>query len=63
MLTLSVAVPVTTVPSGFLAIAVIAVAPFATAVATPLVALMVATEVTLELHVAAWIVAVPMVAV
>ena len=63
MLTVRVAAPVTTVPSGFLAMAVIAVAPYATAVATPVVALIEATEGTLELHVAAWIVDVPIVAV
>jgi hypothetical protein len=53
MLTVRVAIPVTTVPSGFVAVAVMAVVPFATAVATPLVELIVATEGTLDLHVAA----------
>jgi hypothetical protein len=53
MFTVRVATPVTTVPSGFLAIAVTAVVPFATAVATPEAALIETTEGTLELHVAA----------
>jgi len=61
--TVSVATPVTTVPSGFVAIAVIAVTPFTCAVTTPVAALIVATEGMLELHVAAWMVAVPIVAV
>ena len=63
ILTVIVATPVTTVPSGFEAVAVIAVVPFATAVATPLAELMVATETTLDFQVAALIVAVPIVAV
>ena len=63
MLTVMVATAVTTVPSGFLAIAVIAVVPLETDVATPVAALMVATEGTLELQVAGWMVAVPIVAV
>jgi hypothetical protein len=52
MFTVMVAVPVTTVPSGFLAIAVIVVVPFDTEVAIPVAGSIVATEVALELHVA-----------
>jgi hypothetical protein len=60
--TVSVPVPITIVPSGFEAMAVIAVVPFPTAVAIPVVALIDATEGTLELHTAALIVEEPMVA-
>jgi hypothetical protein len=62
MFTVRVATPVTIVPSGFVAVAVMAVVPFAMAVATPVVDMMEATEATLDLHVAAAIVAVPIVA-
>jgi hypothetical protein len=54
--TLNAAVPVTTVPSGLEAMAVIAVAPLVRAVATPVLALMEATDGTLEVQVAALIV-------
>ena len=60
--TVIVATPVTTVPSGFEAMAVITVVPFATAVATPVAELIEATVGTLELHAALLIVAVPIVA-
>jgi len=63
MFTVSIAVPVTTVPSGFVATAVIAVVPLVTDVATPVAALIVATEGTLDFQDAAWMVAVPIVAV
>ena len=63
MLTVRVADPVTTVPSGFLAIAVIVVVPFETDVAIPVAELIVATDVALEVHVAASIVDAPIVAV
>jgi len=61
--TVSVPVPITIVPSGFEAIAVIAVVPFPTAVAIPVAGSIDATEGTLELHVAALIVEEPIVAV
>jgi hypothetical protein len=62
MFTVNVAVPVTTVPSGLEATDVITVVPLVRAVATPVAELIVATEATLELHVAALIVAEPIVA-
>jgi hypothetical protein len=55
--TVKVAVPVTMLPSGFVAMAVMMAAPAVVpAVASPVVALMVATEGLLELHTAARIV-------
>ena len=59
---MKVAVPVTTVPSGFEAMAVMAVTPVFTAVARPVEALIVAVEALLELHAAAGIVTPLMVA-
>src|SRR5665213_1666717 len=50
VVTVKVAVPVTTVPSGFVAMAVMAVVPAPTAVARPVVLMIVPTEVLLEVH-------------
>ena len=63
MLTVMVATPVTTVPSGLVVIAVIAVVPFKWAVTIPVAGSIVATEGTVDFHVAAGMVAVPIVAV
>ena len=63
VVTARVAVPVTTVPSGLVTIAVIVDAPAPTDVATPVVALIVPTAGTEELQTAALIVAVPTLAV
>jgi hypothetical protein len=63
MATVRVATPVTTVVSGFVVIAVMAVVPFEWAVTIPVAGSIEATEGTLELHFAAGIVAVPIVAV
>lgn len=62
MLTVSVAVPVTAVPSGLVATAVMAVAPLVRAVATPVAELMLATDGTLEVQTAALMIDVPTVA-
>lgn len=61
MLTVTVAVPVTIVPSGFEAMAVIAVVPFDLAVTIPVAESIVATEPTVDSQVAALIVDVPIV--
>ena len=61
-ITVKVATPVTTVPSGFLAWAVMATVPEVTAVAMPVPELMVATAGLLEAQVAAAMVAAPTVA-
>jgi len=61
-LTVKVAVPVTTDPSGFLTWAVMAVVPALRAVASPVAGLMVATAFVLEPQTAALIVAAPTVA-
>jgi len=52
MVTVIVAVPVTTVPSGLLAMAVMTVVPAPVDVATPVAELMVATAGLLDFHVA-----------
>ena len=57
-----VAVPVTAVPSGLYAIAVITVTPDVAAEARPVAGLIVATAVVLDAHVAALMVAAPIVA-
>ena len=48
--TVKVAVVATTVPSGLVAMAVIAVVPEVSAVASPVAGSIVATDVSLELH-------------
>ena len=62
VITVKVAVPVTTVPSGFLAWAVMATVPALCAVASPVAALMLATAELLVPQTAALMVAVPTVA-
>jgi hypothetical protein len=54
-ITVKVAVPVTTVLSGFVAMAVMAVVPWLSPVASPVVGLIVATATSLELQ-ATWVV-------
>lgn len=63
MLTVRVAVPITTVPSGLVTIAVMVVVPEVSAVAKPVAESMVATAGIEELQTAALIVADPTVAV
>jgi len=62
-MTVNVAVPVTTVPSGFFACAVIATVPVLWAVAIPVAGLIVAIALLLDPHTAALMVADPTVAV
>jgi len=60
--TVMVATPVTTVPSGFNAVAEITVVPWLTAVTTPVPALTVATPGALDVQTAGRIVAAPTIA-
>jgi len=62
MVTVYVAAAVTTEPSGLVAMAVMAVTPAPAAVATPVAELTAAVDGLLEVHLAAGIVALPMVA-
>ena len=56
MLTVRLALAVTTVPSGLVALAVMVVVPEVSAVAIPVAELMVATEGIVDFHTAGWIV-------